>query len=436
LCNYLIDLRSWLFANILNTFTVMTVQNVRFAGIISLALLSFTKASATDWPQWRGPLRDGISTETGLLRSWPEGGPPLTWKTTGLGLGYSGVAVAAGRIYTMGDLKEGTCVIALEEKTGQQLWSKKVGNAGPPGGFDGPRCTPTVDSDRIYVAGQLDELACLDLGGAVLWEKNLLKDFGGGQPGWGFAESPLVDGELVLYTPGGSKGAVVALNKKTGDLVWRTKDFTDEAHYSSIIIAKIGGVRQYVKLTDEHVVGIAPENGKILWKAARHGETAVITTPVCKDDMVFVTSGYGIGCNAFKLSKDGAQFKAEQAYANKDLENHHGGVVLIGDHLFGHSDSKGWVCMDLKTGKLAWNEKGKQQKGSICAADGMLYLRAEGGPGTVVLAEATAAGFVEKGRFNQPERSSKNSWPHPVIANGKLYLRDQDLLLCYDVKAK
>jgi outer membrane protein assembly factor BamB len=416
------------------------MRNLRLGWVLGCSVLSLAgAASGNDWPQWRGPLRDGNSTETGLLKSWPASGPPLAWKASGLGLGYSGVSVAAGRIYTMGDLADGNYVIALDEKTGKQIWSTKLGEAGAPGwgGFSGPRCTPTVNGDRIYVEGQFGEIACLDsAAGKIVWLKHLVKDFGGTRPEWGFSESPLFDAGVVLCTPGGAQGSIIALNKDTGHLVWRTREFTDRAQYSSIVRAQIAGVFQYVQLTDEHVVGILPMNGQVLWRAPRKGETAVISTPVCHDNLVFVTSGYGVGCNLFQITKEGAGFRATQVYANKNLENHHGGVVLLGDHVYGHSDSKGWVCLDLKTGQLAWNESGKQQKGSICSADGMLYLRSEGGPGTVVLAEATPKGFVEKGRFNQPERSSKNSWSHPVVANGNLYLRDQDLLFCYDLKSK
>lgn len=408
--------------------------------IVLLGMLTWTGLGfAEDWPQWRGPKRDGISTETGLLKQWPEGGPALAWKATGIGAGYSGVAVAGGKIFTMGDLQDANYLIALQEAGGKQLWSAKLGKSGAPGwgGFAGPRCTPTVDSGRVYASGQYGELACFDAAsGKVVWQKHLVKDFGGDLPEWGYSESPLVDGDRVVYTPGGSKGAIIALNKQTGDLIWRTKDFTDNAHYSSAIIATIDGVRQYIQLTDANVVGISPADGKVLWKAERKGKTAVIPTPVYSGNMVFVTSGYGVGCNLFTVKKTGDTFSAVETYANKDLANHHGGVVLLGDHIYGHSDSKGWVCMNLADGKLAWSEKGKLGKGSVCAADGTLIMRAEDGKGTIALAEATTSGFTEKGRFDQPDRSKKNSWPHPVVANGKLYIRDQDVLLCYDLKAK
>lgn len=203
-----------------------------------------------------------------------------------------------------------------------------------------------------------------------------------------------------------------------------------------MIAAEIGGVRQYVQLTDASVVGVAAADGKLLWRARRRGETAVIPTPVVQDDLVYVTSGYGVGCNLFKIATAGGKFSAEQVYANKVTVNQHGGVVLVGDHIYGHSDSKGWTCQNFKTGQMVWQEKGKLGKGSVVYADGHLYLRQEDGKGTVALIEATPTGYKETGRFDQSERSDKNSWAHPVVAGGKLYIRDQDVLLCYDVRAK
>jgi len=245
----------------------------------------------------------------------------------------------------------------------------------------------------------------------------------------------LVDGDQVLFTPGGPKGTLVALNKNTGDLIWQTKDWTDNAHYSSIIIAEIDGVRQYVQLTDKSLAGVAPNDGKVLWKTARKGATAVIPTPIYADGHVYVTSGYDIGCNLFKVAK-GSGFTATQVYANKVMVNQHGGVVKLGEHLYGHSDTKGWTCQDFKSGEAQWQEKNKLRKGSLVYADGRLYCREEAEKGVVALVEATPSGFIEKGRFTPPDRSGKKSWPHPVIAGGRLYLRDQDVLLCYGVKTK
>ncbi len=402
--------------------------------ILTLAALA-SIASAADWPTWRGPMRDDSSTEKNLLTEWPADGPALAWKTTGCGSGYSSVSVANGRVFTMGDTPEGSAVRAFEEKSGEPLWVSPI--LGKPGGnYEGPRCTPTVDGDSVYALGQFGDFACLDAAtGKERWRKNLGTDFGGKYSGWNYTESPLVDGNLVLFTPGGKKGAIVALDKKTGSLLWQSTEFTDGAQYSSLIPADIDGVHQYIQLTAASVAGVDAATGKLLWRAERKGATAVITTPIYADNQVYVTSGYGVGCNAFKITKDTSGFKTEELYANKNMANHHGGVILLGDYVYGFSDSKGWVCQEFKSGDMKWNEKGVG-KGSIGYADGHFYCRAESGKGVVALIEATPDGYKEKGRFEQPDRSSKNSWPHPVIANGKLYLRDQDTLLCYDVRKK
>jgi outer membrane protein assembly factor BamB len=391
--------------------------------------------SPSDWPQWRGPNRDNHSPDTGLLKEWPKDGPPLAWKAGGIGRGYSSVSVDGKRIYTMGDAADGGYVHALALDGSRKLWSTKVGRPG--GNYPGTRSTPTLDGDRVYALGQWGDLVCLEADtGKLVWQKNLEKDFGGRMmSGWGYAESVLVDGDKVVCTPGGPKGTILALNKNTGEVVWRTKDFTDDAAYSSLVPTEIGGVRQYVQLTDASVVGVAADSGKVLWRADRKGETAVIPTPVVYNEYVFVTSGYGVGCNLFRVTPgQGGKFSVKQVYANKDLTNHHGGVVRVGDFVYG-TDERQLVCMNLLTGKVAWKDR-SVGKGSIVFADGMLYVRGEGNEGTVALVEATPDGYREKGRFDQPDRSSERSWPHPVVAGGKLYLRDQDLLLCYDVKGK
>jgi outer membrane protein assembly factor BamB len=417
-------------------------MRIHMALVITASLIQFLyqslSAAQLDWPQWRGPNRDGLSAETGLLKEWPKEGPPLLWKATGLGAGFSSVSVAGQRIFTMGEQADANHVLALNRADGKILWSARLGKAGAPGwgGFAGPRGTPTVDGSLVFALGQYGETICVNASdGKEVWRKHLTADFGGPQVEWGFSESPLVDGDQVLFTSGGAKGTLVALNKKTGDLIWQTKDWTDNAHYSSIILAEINGVRQYIQLTDKSVAGVAPKDGKVLWKTARKGATAVIPTPIYADGHVYVTSGYGIGCDLFKVAK-GSDFTATQVYANKVMVNHHGGVVKVGEHLYGHSDGKGWTCQDFKSGEAKWQEKDKLGKGSLVYADGRLYCREEAEKGVVALVEATPSGFVEKGRFTPPDRSGKKSWPHPVIAGGRLYLRDQDVLLCYDVKAK
>ena len=402
-----------------------------------LTLMQASLATASDWPQWRGPNRDDVSAETGLLNQWPPGGPPLAWKTTALGSGFSSVAVANGRIYTMGDLPDACHVFALEEKTGKQLWKAPLGLPVGHNKYPGPRATPTIDGDALYTLTQHGDLVCLETAtGKERWHKNLEKDFGGRMmSGWRYSESVLVDGGQVVCTPGGSGGTVLALNKKTGDVIWRSKEFTDPAAYSSLVPVEIGGVRQYLQFTGASVAGVAAKDGKLLWRADRPGKTAVIPTPIYHDQQVFVTSGYGIGCNLFKVSAAGGKFSVAEVYANQDMKNHHGGVIRLGDHVYGVNDPRSLTCMEFKTGKVLWTDP-SVGKGAVAYADGHLYVRSESGKGSVALVEATPKGYAEKGRFDQPDRSDRQSWPHPVIANGRLYLRDQDVLLCYDVKAK
>lgn len=400
-----------------------------------MTLAAAAPLAAGDWPWWRGPKRDGSSTEQGLLAEWPAGGPPLAWKAASCGAGYSSVSVVGERLFTMGDGPDGSHVLAFDVKNGQSVWrSAVVGKRG--GDPAGTRSTPSVDGGCVYALGQYGDLVCLDAGtGREIWRRSLTRDFGGSYHGWLYAESPLLDREKVVVTPGGPRGAVLALNKRTGAPIWQSAEFKDAAHYSSLVAAEIDGLRQYIQLTAESVAGVAADNGKLLWRANRHGETAVVPTPIYADHLVYVTSGYGVGCSAFSVAKAATGFKAEAAYANQVMVNHHGGVILLAGCLYGHSDSKGWVCQDFKTGALVWSHRGVG-KGSICYADGHFYLRSEGGAGTVALIEADPKAYVEKGRFDQPARSDKNSWAHPVVANGRLYLRDQDVLLSYDVKKR
>ncbi len=398
---------------------------------IALVLVS-SLALAADWPHWRGLDFENRSPETGLLKSWPADGPKLAWKIADLGAGYSTVAVAKGRIYTAGDKGESSYVHALD-LTGQILWSSKLGRSGERGGYHGPRAQPTVDADFIYMQGQFGDVVCYEAGsGKEVWRKHLRNDFKGEVGGWGYSESVIIDGDNLICTPGGREGTMLALNKKTGEQVWRTTDVRDGAEYVSPVIATIGGVKQYVQMTGRSVMGVAPD-GKVLWRADRPGKTATIPTPIVHQDTVFVASGYGVGCNAFKVTRKGGSFQAEQVYENKNMVNHHGGMIRVGDHVYGYSDGKGWVCLKLADGEMVWSDK-TIGKGAITYADGHLILRAEGGRGSIALIEATPAGYKQTGRFDQPDRSNKNSWPHPVVAGGKLYIRDQDILLCYDVK--
>ena len=408
---------------------------IRKCTIVCLLFTLTTLGWAADWPQWHGPNRDNLSTETGLLAAWPADGPPLAWKATGLGGGYASVAVVDGKIFTSGDFTNGAAVLALDAKTGKQLWQSPLGKAGGGAGFPGPRATPTVDGKLVYALGQYGDLVCLQINdGKEVWRKSLAGDFGGKMmSGWGNSESPLILGDKLLCTPGGAAGTVIALNKKTGTLLWRSAELTDAAAYSSLVCAKLAGTLQVIVVTGAHVAGIDPDTGQLLWSAPRTGPTAVAPTPICKNDCVFVTSGYGAGCNLFKITLTGKEFQATEVYANKEMINHHGGVVLTGQNVYGFSDGKGWTCLDFMTGKNVWDSK-KLGKGTLLCADGHLYLRGESSGGTLVLIEATPTGWQETGRFDPPDWSKKSTWAHLAVSNGKLFVRDQDTLLCYNIK--
>jgi outer membrane protein assembly factor BamB len=413
------------------------MKNQRTTLSILSALLSLTAwtTAAADWPQWRGADRTDLSPETGLLKSWPEGGPKRVWLFENAGHGYSGPAIAKGKFFTLGTRDGNEILLVLEANTGKELWATKIGSVLKNRWGDGPRGTPTVDGDRVYALSGPGDLVCVNVAdGKILWQTNLT-ELGGEVPDWGYCESVLVDGNKVVCTPGGSRGALAALDKLTGKLIWQSAEFTDGAHYSSIMPAEINGTRQYVQLVEKNFVGISAQDGKLLWKSDfPKGRTAVIPTPIIRGNAVYVTAGYGAGCKMVTIGPDN---KVTTVYENTVMKNHHGGVILVGDHLYGHSDGYAWVCQDFKTGEEVWGHRAFR-KGAMAYADGMLYCLEEGS-GTLVLAEASPKGWQEHGRFTlAPQTKIRSSsgriWTHPVISNGKLYLRDQDLIYCYDIK--
>lgn len=409
-----------------------------YSKLAALAAFSFLSAAtpAEDWPQWRGSHRDDISKETGLLKDWPEGGPKRVWIYEKGGNGYSGPAVAQGKLFTMGARDGSEALLALNADTGAELWSAKLGDILNNDWGDGPRGTPAVSGDLVYALSGKGVLTCLNTAdGKQVWQKTM-GELGGKVPGWGYTESVLVDGDKVLCTPGGSKGTVAAFDKKTGNLLWQSESFKDPAHYSSIVPADLNGTHQYVQLTEKNVAGISAADGKLLWSSSFPGRTAVIPTPIVHDGLVYVTAGYGAGC---KLVKPEANGEPAVKYENKVMKNHHGGVILLDGHIYGHSDGYAWVCQNFMTGEEVWNHRAFG-KGAIGYADGRFYCLEEG-TGTVALVEASTKGWQEHGRLKlDPQSKIRSSrgriWTHPVISNGKLYLRDQDLIYCYDVKAK
>lgn len=419
-----------------------------------LAILSCCAAAAeaADWPQWRGPDREGTSAETGLLKSWPEAGPKLICEIAGLGKGYSSVAIVDGKLYTMGDVgpeggsEKTQCVLAYDLATNKRLWTAAVGSTHG----DGPRCTPTVDDGAVYAIGTSGNVVGVNAAsGKVLWMKSLQKDLdGGNNPGWRFSESPLIDGDRLLCTPGGRKAVIAALNKKTGETLWKSSmpDIgsrgNDEAGYSSIVTAQVAGVKQYVQLTNKGVVGVAAKDGKFLWGYNKIANgTANISTPVVSGEYVFCSTAYGTGSALLRLTPQADGIDAAEVYFldSNTFQSHHGGFIRLGEHIYGgHGHGQGKpTCIEIKTGKIVWqaNQPGGGSA-AVLYADGHLYYRYE--DNTIALIQADPEKYTLKSKFKLPKRDGMSGpgWAHPVIADARLYLRHADVLMVYDIKAK
>jgi outer membrane protein assembly factor BamB len=426
-------------------------------------LLAASPAAADDWPQFRGPKRDGLSAEKNLLTVWPKTGPKLAWTFKNAGLGFSSAAIVSNIYYTCGTRGDNEIVLALDAAdNGAELWTAKIGpivNASDNAQWgDGPRSTPTIDGNRLYALGSQGDLVCLEIcvappGAKELWRKNLAKDLGGEMmSGWGYSESSLVDGPHVIVTPGGPKGTLAALDKMTGTVVWRSKELTNLAPYSSIMAADFHKVRQYVQTSyiDEKkggvVSGIGANDGKLLWSQSifKGHSYAIAPNPIIKGNRVYVTSAGG--CHLFEID---ANQKAKELYSKanqKNLKSNHGGVVLMGEHIFGHSEDLGWVCQELATGNGVWDERAELESGSgaTIGAAGKLYLYTDAGIAGLV--DADPKGFSLVSSFKIPQRSqfprtrtsskSARAWAHPAIANGHLYLRDAEFIFCYDIRDK
>jgi outer membrane protein assembly factor BamB len=389
---------------------------------------------AADWPQWQGPERTRISKETGLLKDWPAGGPRLIWTANQLGSGYGSMAVAGDRVFLQGTRDGNSVVIALNRADGKEAWAKPIGpvearvrgNRGP-----GPRGTPTVDGDRLYALSENGDLACLRTDGSIVWQRNILKEFGGSQLQWLVSESPLVDGPHVVVTPGGPGAGMVKLDKMTGKTVWTAKELSETAAYSSIAVADVRGVRTYMTFMDSAAVGVRASDGKLMFRYANAANgTANVATPVYSDNKVFFASSYGTGGGLLHLTVQNGEVAATEAYFTREMKNHHGGMVLVDGYLYGFNDLI-LTCLEFATGKMMWRDR-SVGKGSVTYADGRLYIQSE--TNLVGLAEATPKAYVEKGRFEIPDKGLP-SWAHPVISHGRLYVRNQDTLLVYDIKA-
>ncbi len=401
---------------------------MRRLGVVALLLVAFAVARADNWPQWRGPNRDGISNETGLLKQWPADGPPLAWKTKGAGNGYSSIVISNGKLYTMGLRGDREFIVAFDVATGKEAWATAHGKAFRNDQGDGPRGTPTVDGDRVYALGGNGDLTALDARtGKLVWTKNILQEFGGSNITWGISESPLVLGNKILVNAGGSDASIVALNKSDGSVIWKSQ--SDKPGYSSAIPLSLNGLTQVVFFTGRRAVGLDANDGRLLWEYRKPANgTANAATPVARGNRVFISSDYGTGGGVVEIKPDNT---AQEIWFSNQMRNHHSSSVLIGDYLYGFSGSF-LTAMKFDTGEMGWRDR-SVGKGSLVYADGHLYCFSENG--VVGLVEVSPAGYKEKGRF-RIQQDSQPTWSHPVVAGGRLYLRDQDTIYAYDVKEK
>lgn len=391
--------------------------------------------AAADWPQWQGPDRTRISKETGLLKEWPSGGPRVIWTANNLGTGYGSMAIAGDRVFLQGARGDNSFVIALNREDGKEVWSKALGPIETKMRSErgaGPRGTPTVDGDRLYVLTENGDLACLETDGTLVWQLNILKEFGGSQLQWLISESPLVDGPHLVVTPGGPGAGMVKLDKMTGKTVWTAKELSAPAAYSSIVAADVQGVRIYMTFTATAGVGVRASDGKLIFRYPHAANNvANVATPVYSDNNVFFASAYGTGGGLLNLTVQNGEVAATEVYFTREMKNHHGGMVLVDGYLYGYNDLI-LTCLEFATGKRMWRDR-SVGKGSVTYADGHLYIQSENN--VVGLAEATPSGYREKGRFEIPDKGQP-SWAHPAISDGRLYVRNQDTLLVYDIEAK
>lgn len=426
------------------------------ATIAVILVAAATPAPAADWPCFRGPNRDAICTETGLLKKWPEAGPILLWRSEQIGQGFYGVSVVGSLLYTFGERNGAEWLVAVDcANQGRVLWAYPIGPIRQAGaGHAGPRCTPAVYRDRVYALGINGDLVCVDtMSGQMEWRRNLVVEFGGNPGKTGYSESPLVDGNWVLCTPGGSLATVLALWRLNGQKVWAAP-IGDPASGASLVKVSIGEVQQYVQLTAAGLVGVRVRGGGLLWrwnqpasepageparaagapgaKAARAAtapKSIAASAPVWFGQTIFA-GGQRAGSGVVWPLMHGEEFLTKEMYFKTDFQLGHGGAVLWNESLYACADPNKLSCLDYKTGQVRWQDE-TCGKCSLLFADGMLYARDEAGP--VSLVRATPEKFELRGRFTPPIRSRKQSWVHPVISGGKLYLREQNALFCYDV---
>lgn len=401
-------------------------------GVVALTVSAASQTPVPEWSQWRGPNRDGVSAETGLLKDWPKGGPPQVWRTTGAGDGYSSFSTSNGLLYTLGARGNAEYVVAFDRATGRQAWEYLNGRRFRNDRGDGPRSTPTVDGDRLYVLGGSGDLTCLDSAtGKRIWSINLVQKFGGVNPYWGYSESPLIVGDRILVNAGGARASIVAVAKADGATLWQ--QLSDEAGYSSPMLLRTGSLQQVVFFTGNRTLAVDARDGRLLWSYSKAGNrTANVATPIVSGTRVFVSSDYGTGAALLDVRAAGNIASATEVYFTRDMRNHHASSVLVGDYLYGFSSSI-LTALRFDTGEMAWRDR-SVGKGSLIVADDRLILYSE--RGVVGLAEASPAGYREHGRFTLAQQSGMDTWSHPIVAGGLLVVRDQDTVYAYDVRAQ
>ncbi len=396
------------------------------------------------WPQWGGPNRDHKSLQTGLLKSWPDGGPKLAWKYANAGFAYSSVAVSGGRLYSLGAQQEKNFAFCLDSLSGKEIWRTELGPALSNDHYNqgwggGPRSTPTIIDQRVIVLDDGGNCCSLDSQtGQVQWRTNLVSDHGGKLPHWGYSESPLVDGRRIVVCPGGET-FLIALDIETGKKVLSSSGHAETAHYVSAVKHTVDGIDMYVTASRSGLVGFSCETGSALWKNGSSGNgTATIPTPIVDGQYVYHTSGYGAGCVLVKLSGGEGKITAHESYANKEMQSHHGGVVLVDGNIFGYKKSGGFVCQDLMSGQSKWSHRiTGDSSTAVIYADQRLYAFGESS-GACYLLDVSATKWTERGKVSLPEQSklprlSGRMWTHPSIAEGKLFLRDLDLIYAFDI---
>lgn len=414
------------------------LQKSRFIGglvLSGICMLSLPEVvlnrGIDDWPQWRGPNRDGVSTETGLLKAWPQAGPPKAWQAQGAGEGYSSFSVVQGKLYTLGARGGTEYVMAFDAASGKKLWETPHGTRFSNDQGDGSRGTPVVDGNRVISLGASGDLSSVDAAtGKLAWKKNVVQQFGGGNIRWGLSESPLVLDDRILVNAGARGASIVALRKTDGSVIWQSGN--DEAGYSSAVLHTVGGVPQAIYFTAQRAIGVDTRDGRQLWSYDRvANRTANIATPIVRGNRVFLSSDYGTGAALLELTASGGGVNAKEVYFTNEMRNHHASSVLVGDHLYGFSSAI-LTAMRFDSGEVSWRDR-SVGKGAVVFADDRLYLFSE--RGVVGLADANPQGYREHGRFTL-QTGARPTWSHPVVANGKLYLRDQDTIYAYDVRAK